>query len=123
MSIVLPQLNVSGFVAGQTGKISLASVGSDSNPIFIGKPAHVNIYNESNLGFRMSFAKSGDSHFVGAGAWGTFAIDMGESEIDFFVLNVFPHPQVTIVFAVWFYPSEIPTRIAILGNSPLTIGG
>ena len=81
------------------------------------------MYNEAGAGLQLSFKRGGDSHILAAGAWAKFEIEPAESEIDFTVLYVIPNAGVNLLLIVYFAPNEAKIPIAVLGNSPLVIGG
>jgi hypothetical protein len=123
MSVSLPDVNLSGVAVGQTGKVSFQNVGPSADPSFTQNPPFVRFYNESGSGLRINFQTSGDTLTLPAGAWRSVPVVPGEAGFQWQVIYNLPNPPVTTLFTDYYYPNENISLGAVLGNSPIGIGG
>jgi len=125
MSIPLTPIDLTGSVMGQTGKISLNSVGVSAggppaHPSVTIQPAQLLIYNESGFGLRLSFGNSSNGIYCPAGAWFALPLPLGENELDYSIVYGLASAAVNQLLITYFASGE-KISVASLGNSP--IGG
>lgn len=123
MSIPVSTLNTTGLTVGQTGTISLHNVGMSAAPATYSSPAHLQFYNESGIGFLITFQQGANSFFLPAGAWNTVPITPGESGVNWIVTYVLQNQPVAQLITVYYSPGENVPSVGTLGNSPLAISG
>ncbi len=123
MSIILPAVDLTGVLAGNTGNVSLKATGYTSDPSHFTNPAHIQLFNESGAGLQITALIGQQSVYIPAGAWRQMALSPGESQISYYVVYTLPNPPVSQLLIVYYAPNEIPDSLGSLGNSPIGIGG
>ncbi len=123
MSIPVSTLDTTSLTTGQTGTISLKNVGMSAAPANYQTPPNIQFYNESGVGFLITFQQGGNSFFLPAGAWNTVPLTPGESGINWTVKYVLQNQPVAQLITVYFFPGENVPSVGTLGNSPLAISG
>jgi hypothetical protein len=110
-------------VLGQTGSVSLQSAQITAYAGSATNPAHLQLYNESGVGFRLSFTTGGSQYFLPAGGWLTVPLTPGESTLNYVVAYVMQSQPVSQLEVLYFAPGETVTSVGTLGNSPIGISG
>lgn len=125
MSITLPSVDLSSFAVGAKGTISLQSLAVPGNPAFTKNKPTLRMLNESGSGLQISFKRSVDQLYLGAGGWQDVQIDPGESEVDFQVIYIITTPVnlPKLLLVTYYAPGESIPPMATLGNSPVGVSG
>ena len=129
MSTSLAPVNVANTVVGATFTIDFTpfvkvntaqAFGRRQGPV---EHAHLQLYNDSHVGFSWVANASGKGGYIPAGGWQTIQVDQNDSQVILTVTYVLSNPQVTLVMPTYFAPGEEVPAQPTLGNSPIGIGG
>lgn len=124
MSIPFDPIDVSGLLIGSTNFLDFKNAGITAAIGQYKNPAHILIHNESGSGMQITMKSSGDSFYLPAGAWSPpTAIVGGETGMYYKIIYVLPNPPVTLLLVTYYGPNEDVPSTAVLGNSPIGIGG
>ena len=106
MSILLPTISTSAFVANTQGQLSLSATGYSADPSFFGNPAHLMVFNESGCGLLVGFGMGGNTDYLPAGGCRVYELTPGESSLNYAVLYATPNSPINTIIAVYYGPGE-----------------
>jgi hypothetical protein len=128
MSIALPDVDLSTASVGTKGVIALQNMGISAGGVSAHPSALKNfptlfIHNESGCGLGITLKDSQQSFNLAAGQWVPIVLGPGESAVQWVVKYVLPNAPVNLLMTTYYFPGEPIPDIAVLGNSPIGIGG